>query len=93
MYCIIEGINLAFKRQISVKVVTSVKVGLEYWEVTVSLSCSRLLARPCWLSWMLSSSKLERPGDAPCAADCSAARWRVVAGLVVPDIVMFGSLV
>ncbi len=69
------------------------KVGLEYWEVTVSLSCYWLMARPCWLSWMLSSSKLERPGDAPCAVDCSAARWRFVAGLVVPDIVMFGSLV
>ena len=78
------------------KAVTNVdgsKVGLEYWEVTVSLSCSRLLARPYWLSWMLSSSKLDIPGDAPCAAVCRAARWRVVAGLVVPDIVMLGSLV
>ncbi len=68
-------------------------VGLEYREIPVSLSCSRLLARPCWLSWMtLSSSKLDIPGDAPCTAACRVARWRVVAGLVVLDIVLIGIL-
>ncbi len=65
-------------------------VGLEYWEVAVSLSYSRLPARPRWLHRMFSSSKLDKPGDAPCAAVCRDARWRVVAGLVVPGIVMLG---